>query len=214
MNEPVRPNPRARSRGPSPEKTARTRRAIVSAALDTFLERGFSDARMIDVAARAGVAKGTLYLYYPDKEALFEGVLREVISGPVASLGAMAPEPGESVRSLLTRVVLPILRDMESSGRGPVIRLIVAEGGRFPALAEMYRRLVIEPASEAIRQVARHAHESGELATDALVRFPQLFVAPGLLSVLWNGLFGPARPLDAEAMFLAHMDILFAPRGG
>ena len=65
----------ARQRGPSPDKTARTRRAIAVAALDTFLERGFSATRMIDVAQRAGVAKGTLYLYFTDKEALFEGVL-------------------------------------------------------------------------------------------------------------------------------------------
>ena len=84
----------AHPRGPSPDKTTRTRRAIAVAALDTFLERGFSATRMIDVAQRAGVAKGTLYLYFADKEALFDGVLGEVIAVPIASVRATSARRG------------------------------------------------------------------------------------------------------------------------
>jgi AcrR family transcriptional regulator len=203
-----------RSRGPSPAKTAQTRRGIIAAALDAFLERGFSGTRMSDVAARAGVAKGTLYLYFADKEALFEGVLREVIAEPLSGLSGAAPRPGESVRAFLSRVVGPVLRDMERSKRAPVIRLVVAEGARFPVLAQTYRRVVIEPAAAAIRQLARRAVEAGELRTDALVRFPQLLAAPAVLVTLWNGLFGADGPLDGEAVFEAYLDMVFGAEGG
>src|SRR5579875_3793199 len=114
------PGPAGRPRGPSPDKTARTRRAIAVAALDTFLERGFSATRMIDVAQRAGVAKGTLYLYFTDKEALFEGVLTEVIAAPIASVRETEPAPGESVHTFLRRVVVPLMRDFENSRRADV----------------------------------------------------------------------------------------------
>ena len=213
MSESPGPALNARSRGPSLAKTAQTRQSIVAAALDTFLERGFSGTRMSDVAARAGVAKGTLYLYFADKEALFEGVLREVLAGPLSSLDAAAPRPGESVRAFLGRVVGPILRDMERSRRAAVIRLVVAEGARFPSLAGTYRRVVIDPAATAIRQLARRAVETGELRTDALVRFPQLLAAPAVLVTLWNGLFAADGPLDGEAVFEAHLDVVFGPGG-
>lgn len=204
----------ARSRGPSAAKTARTRQKIIAAALDTFLERGFSGTRLIDVAGRAGIAKGTLYLYFADKEALFEGVLREVITEPLSGLSGAALRPDEPVRAFLSRAVGPILRDMERSRRAAVIRLVVAEGARFPVLAETYRRLVIEPAAAAIRQLARRAVETGELRTDALVRFPQLLAAPGVLVTLWNGLFGTDSPLDGEAVFEAYLDMVFGAEGG
>jgi len=214
MNGPSGPALGARSRGPSPAKTAHTRQNIIAAALDTFLERGFAGTRMSDVAGRAGVAKGTLYLYFADKEALFEGVLREVITEPLSGLGAAALRPGEPVRAFLSRVMGPILRDMERSRRAPVIRLVVAEGARFPVLAQTYRRVVIEPAAAAIRQLARRAVETGELRTDALVRFPQLLAAPAVLVTLWNGLFAADGPLDGEAVFEAYLDLVFGADGG
>ena len=130
---------------------------LVAAGLQEFARHGYAATRLEDVARRAGVAKGTIYRYFADKEALFEGVLREVLAGPLSSLGAAAPRPGESVRAFLGRVVGPILRDMERSRRAAVIRLVVAEGARFPSLAGTYRRVVIDPAATAIRQLARRA---------------------------------------------------------
>ncbi|MDO9710219.1 TetR/AcrR family transcriptional regulator [Paracraurococcus lichenis] len=205
--------PARRSRGPSPERTARTRAAILAAALDEFLDGGFAATRMADVAARAGLAKGTLYLHFADKEALFEGVLRGLVEAPLAGLAAAAPAEGEAVRDFLLRVLRPVLRDMEASRRGAVIRLVVAEGGRFPAIAAMYRRIVIAPGLAAIGALAARAAAAGELRGEALLRHPPLLVAPVVLAVLWNGLFAAGDPMDAEAMFEAQLDLLFPVRG-
>ncbi len=203
------PGPAGRPRGPSPDKTARTRRAIAVAALDTFLERGFSATRMIDVAQRAGVAKGTLYLYFTDKEALFEGVLAEVIAAPVASVRQTEPDPGESVHDFLRRVVVPLMRDLEGSRRADVARLVIAEGAHFPALAATYRRLALDPVHLMIRRLGQIAVERGEISSDALVRFPLLMLAPGLAATAWNGLFGIREPVDTGAVFAAWVDLVF-----
>ncbi|ACL61559.1 TetR/AcrR family transcriptional regulator [Methylobacterium nodulans] len=202
----VAPAAGAGRRGPSPDKTARTRRAIVAAALDVFLERGFSDARMIDVATRAGVAKGTLYLYFRDKEALFEGVLREMMADLVGALSPQGPAPGEPLRAFLRRVALPAFRGLEESRRAGLIRLVVTEGGRFPDVAAAYRRVVVDPVTGAIRRLAQEAVARGELSSDALVRFPLLLAAPGLTATIWNGLYGAEEPLDTGAVVEAFLD--------
>jgi AcrR family transcriptional regulator len=202
--------PARRARGPNPARTARTRAAILEAALEEFLAQGFAGTRMADVAARAGVAKGTLYLHFADKSALFEGVLGEALAAPLAGLTGAAPAPGEGVRDFLLRALGPVLREMEASRRGAVIRLVLAEAGRFPELAAMYRRIVIEPGLSAVRAMAARAAAAGELRGEALLRHPQLLVAPVVLAVLWNGLFAAGDPLDPEAVFAAQLELLFA----
>lgn len=200
-----------RRRGPSPKKTAGTRRDILAAGLDIFLRNGFAETRMADVAAEAGVAKGTLYLYFADKAALFEGVMREVIATPLSSLSSFRPKSGETTRAHLARIVGPIMATMESSGRAAIIRLVVAEGGRFPALVDAYRRQVVGPVVSFVRQAAERALAQGELRSDAPIRFPQLLMAPGLIVSIWNGLHQGADRLDGGALFDAYLDLIFGP---
>ncbi|MBV8912799.1 MAG: TetR/AcrR family transcriptional regulator [Acetobacteraceae bacterium] len=204
MNE--RGAKRARGRVPDPERTTQTRQLILRAALDSFLERGFEGTRMADVAARAGLAKGTLYLHFADKQALFEFVLRELISEPLAAFRAVPPLAGDSARAVLERLVLPLLRDLERSGRAAVLRLIITEGGRFPELAAMHRRLVIEPFLAAVREKV-----AGSPALAAFERFPQLMVAPVIMAAVWNGLWGRQEQLDAAEVFSAFLDLVFGP---
>ena len=203
-----------RGRGPSHAKTAETKRTLIAAALDVFLERGFSQTRMSDVAERAGLAKGTLYLHFEDKAALFEGVLREAIRDPFASAETLSPAPTESFRSLLVRIVVPVLRDLERSRRASVIRLVITEGARFPDLAAIYRRVVIDPLSALVRRLGQEAFDRGELRADALARFPLLLVAPGAVATLWNGLYGADEPMDTAAVFEAFLDLVFEPQIG
>src|SRR5206468_6187946 len=144
------------------DRVAQTRQQILRAALDSFLEQGFEGTRMADVAARAGLAKGTLYLHFADKAALFEFVLRELVSAPIARFAAEPAPDGEPVRAFLERLFLPLMRDVEESGRGAVLRLIITEGVRSPELAAMHRRLVIEPAMGAVRRKVEDAVARGD----------------------------------------------------
>jgi AcrR family transcriptional regulator len=156
------------------QKAAERREAILAAALDEFAARGYAATRIDDVAERAGVAKGTIYLHFADKEALFQEIVRTM--------------------------VVP---------RREIIRLMLTEGPRFPALAEFYYREVVERAIVAMRALLTRAYERGELKSDALVRFPHLIVSPLMLSVLWSGLFDRFSPLDVTALMRAHLDLLF-----
>src|SRR5262245_22868696 len=190
-------------------RTAARREAILEAALDEFSARGFATARLEDVAKRAGVAKGTIYLYFADKEALFQELVRFQI-GPVMSafqavLGSPLP-----LKSLIDQAIEIFTREVLGPRRKQVMRLIISEGPRFPALAEFYYREVLGPILKAARARLQRALEHGEIADDALVRFPQLLGAATVMAVVWQGLFDRFEPLDARAMIRAYFDRLFA----
>lgn len=207
-----------RERAASPAKPGRPRRdlkaalkrgRILEAALEEFAEKGFAAARMEDVARRAKVGKGTLYLYFDDKDALFEGLVHEYIVSPLAELRDVRRLPGEPVGEAVRRVLPPLIAKAASTRAPDLVRLLIGEGVRFPRLADSYRRRVIEPLVTRMRDLLSEGQERGELASEALVRFPQLLLAPALVSIIWTGLFGKALPLDVQAMLDAHLDILF-----
>ena len=106
------------------------------------------------------------------------------------------------------------MREIFGTRRKDVIRLIITEGPRFPALAEFYYREVVARVLAIIRPLLQRAAERGELKNDALVRFPQLLAAPGLVAIMWNALFEKYEPLDVPEMIRAHIGILFGGRAG
>ena len=187
------------------------REAILAAALDEFSLRGFAAARLDDVARRAGVAKGTIYLYFRDKEALFQDLVRSVI-GPLIARFEASAEIDLPARLVAERIVEMFVREIYGTRRKDVIRLIIAEGPRFPKIAEFYYREVISRVIAAVRGLLRRAAERGEIPAEALARFPQLLVAPGLVAIIWNGLFDRFEPLDVAALMRAHLDLLFGER--
>src|SRR5207249_699354 len=204
--EPPRPLPK--QGGGRAEKSAARREAILAAALDEFAAQGFAATRLDDVARRAGVAKGTIYLHFRDKEALFQDLVRSVLSPLVGMLETIA-KTDAALRSRPERMVDVCVNDISATRRKDVIRLIITEGPRFPKLAEFYYREVLSRVIRAMRGLLRHAIDRGELENDAILRFPQLLVAPGLVAIIWSGLFDRFEPLDVRALMHAHLDLLF-----
>jgi AcrR family transcriptional regulator len=202
---------RPASRRKRPETSAARREAILAAALDEFSARGFAAARLDDVARRAGVAKGTIYLYFRDKEALFQDLVRSVLS-PLIARFETTVETDVPVRVIAEGIVELFVREVYGTRRKDIIRLIITEGPRFPKLAEFYYREVLSRVIAALRSLLRRAVERGEVGADALMRFPQLLVAPGLVAIIWSGLFDRFEPLDVEALMRAHLDLLFGER--
>jgi AcrR family transcriptional regulator len=194
------------------EKAAARREAILAAALDEFGAQGFAATRLDDVARRAGVAKGTIYLHFRDKEALFQELVRSVLSPLVGMLEAIA-EVDAPLRALAERFVDVFVTEIYGTRRKDVIRLIITEGPRFPKLAEFYYREVLSRVIQAMRGLLRHGIERGELESEAILRFPQLLVAPGLVAIIWSGLFDRFEPIDVRALMNAHLDLLFKERG-
>jgi len=192
------------------KKETRTERrdAILDAALAEFAAQGFAATRLDDIARRAAVAKGTLYLYFRDKESLFKELVRSRLSPLVGAIRTAAARD-LSVRAVVELILNVFLTEIYGTGRKDIIRLIISEGPRFPELAEFYHREVIARVLPLLRRRLRQAVKSGELRQDALVRFPQLLVAPALVAILWSALFGRFYPLDARAFLRAHLEVLF-----
>lgn len=188
-------------------RSAARREAILAAALDEFSARGFEATRLDDVAKRAGIAKGTIYLYFRDKESLFQELIREMLTPLVGTIEAMgaADMPLAQVAGHIADL---FMREVYETRRKDVIRLMISEGRRFPKLAEFYYREVLARIIAAVRALLARAAARGEVAP-GLVDFPQLIAAPGLIAIIWNGLFEKFEPLDARAMMQTHVELLF-----
>jgi len=192
-------------------RAAERRAAIIAAGLDEFTSRGYAATRLEDVARRAGVAKGTIYLHFKDKEALFQELIRTALVPLIGRLAA-APVAGHSARAMLESFAAAFVEEVAQTKRGDIVRLVMAEGARFPSVAEFYYHEVVERGVAGMRKLIEYGIERGEIHHTALLRYPQIVVAPALIAVIWQGLFGRHAPLDAMAMLRVHLDLIFGER--
>jgi AcrR family transcriptional regulator len=202
MDQDLRPARWRRRREARPQE-------LLEAALSVFAEKGFTAARLDEIAARAGVSKGTLYLYFPSKEALLEALIDAAILPRIERVERLAARwPGSSARLLRTiaRMVARVLRH-ERIVAFP--KLVIAEATNFPAFAERYRRRVIDRGVALLAGVIARGIERGELRPVDPGTAARLFVAPVLFAAIWQTCF--ARPdapaLDPEALLRTHLDI-------
>ena len=192
-------------------RAAERRAAIVEAALEEFIARGFAATRLDDIAKRAGVAKGTIYLHFKDKETLFEELVRTAIV-PVVDRLTTPPPLGGSVREAMEAFAQTFMREVVATRRADIIRLIVAEGPRFPAIADFYYREVISRGLAAMRGLIEIGIARGEIRLGELKNFPQIVVAPAIVAIVWKSLFERHAPLDADEMLRVHLDLIFGAR--
>jgi AcrR family transcriptional regulator len=201
--------PRPRGRPPrAPQDSEARRRAILDAALVEFAAHGFAAARLDDVARRAGIAKGTLYLYFADKEALFEALVQGSIRPLLDNLQNVAALPDVPTRQVLKLMFATFAREVLGSDRKLLLRLLITEGARFPRLVNFYHAEIVTPGLRLMRGLMTRAAQKGEIASDAAARFPQLVMAPLMLAVVWDMLFGRVEPLDVESFIDAHVELL------
>ncbi|MCG5235570.1 TetR/AcrR family transcriptional regulator [Xanthobacter oligotrophicus] len=192
---------------------AERRRAILAAALTVFARHGFAGARLDDVARQAGVAKGTLYLHFADKEALFHGLVEQNIAPILANAdAAIAVFPG-TTRDLIDLLIAILIERVIGTPAEGLVRLMIAEGPRFPELAAYYHREVVSRGLAIVRRIAQRGLDRGEITSDLAVRFPQLVISPAVVAVVWNGMFGAFDPLDVRAFLMAHRDLLLRGLG-
>lgn len=174
------------------EKTVRRRAApevrqadILIAALEEFSRHGFEGARMEDVARAAKVSKGTVYLYYPTKQALFEALVMRDIAPRVSLAEQFLKDYDGPLEPALMRMAEMASAAIEA-GKLPVYpKLLIAEAGRFPELAAFYRREVVGRMLSALTALDR-----GEISGVTAEMAAHLFIAAVLKSVLWSLVFG------------------------
>jgi AcrR family transcriptional regulator len=178
-----------------------------------FAAQGFAATKLDDVALKAGVAKGTIYLHFKDKQDLFEQMVREAVSPLIARFEAIAQLPDVPVDVALTSISALLRTQVLETDRKLILRLVLAEGPRFPAIAEFYHREVVSRGLKLLAGLLERAGAKGELAHDGLARFPQLAFAPFILAVVWDALFAAIQPLDVEGLLTVHRELLLRGKG-
>ena len=192
---------------------------MLDAALAVFSEKGFAGTKVDEVARRAGVSKGTVYLYFPSKEALMEGIVRRAVA-PIAERAVpdMAAFEGD-VRlpiAMLVRTLQKLLADPRNMA---VPRLILREIMNFPDIAELYRREVLGKVIPALMGLVARGVASGQLRQVDPEMTVRSIIGPIIAHVALNEIFGmrPEEGLALDRLVKNHLDILFhgiSPAGG
>lgn len=184
---------------------------IVAAAMEVFAERGFAAAKLDDVAARAGISKGTLYLYFPSKEELFKAVIRAAILPNLERAERMIGETPVPCFGLLEQVLGMVAEVIVTTRAAVIPKLVIAEAGNFPELAAFYHHEVIRRGFGLLAGLLRRGIERGEFRPLGIDHTVRLIVAPLLLSAIWRTSFDGVdgnEPLDVRALVATHLDHL------
>jgi AcrR family transcriptional regulator len=200
---------------PSPRPTPRWQRRkqarpaeIVAAALDVFVERGYAATKLADVARRAGVTKGTMYLYFESKEALFKAVIRQSLLPYLERAEQLVTQYRGDTRDLLATLIRSWWEAIGESRVSGIPKLVIAEASNFPDLARFYHDEVIQRGQRVAARVIQRGMDRGEFREVDITATIRLALAPVLFATLWKHSFRPydPQPFDARAFVEQHLD--------
>jgi AcrR family transcriptional regulator len=203
VQQPVSPAVRQRRR----RKDARPDE-IIEAAVALFTERGFAATRLEDVAARAGIGKGTIYLYFPNKEELFRAVVRQRLSPNLDAIEAMVAAHTGSSAELLRGIAARALQLIETDIIA-IPKLVLAESGNFPAIARLYAEEVARRGMALLEGVLARGMERGEFRRLDPHSVLPLFTGPILVMALWKQSLGRHTDIefDPRRVIETHLDV-------
>ena len=185
---------------------------IIAAALAVFSEKGFAGARLEDIAARAGISKGALYLYFATKEDLFHAVVAEAFAPNLAAV-RQAAEGFDGAFADLARVLVPRLaRIAADAGIGGVLKMVIGESRNFPTLAKVWHDALVSPALATVAGLIERAQSKGEVKPGDARIYALGLIAPVVLGVIWGETFAPvgAPAFDLDAIARQHVETALA----
>lgn len=181
------------------------RQALLDAALDEFFEKGYTAARMDDIASRAGVSKGTVYLYFKSKEQVFHGLINSIASPKIQELEAVLHSAGSAKEALqMLFRIMPMI--VAHSPMPKLAKVLIGDCNGFPEVVCHYRQQVIDRGIGAITQLLEAGKRSGELQVVDADLTARLVIAPMIYAAIWRVVFeiGVDQPLNVEALFELH----------
>lgn len=182
---------------------------IIEAALQLFHQKGFSATKIDEVAAAAGVTKGTVYLYFPSKEALFKAVVQDRVLPNLARMKEAVTQFTGSRTQCLAYVLRGMAQALNDCN-GSISKLMIAEAGNFPDLAVFYNDEVVQPMNHVIRQILTEGIERKEFREMDLEHMPRIIIAPIFLANIYRHTYGhlDAQPLDLMNYAEIQIDVL------
>lgn len=183
---------------------------ILGAALACFAQKGFAATRMDDIAARAGITKGTIYLYFDSKEAVFQALARQQVGARIAEITAMVEAFDGPTPDLLRMVLTAAGALVRTSDAVVLPKVLLAESGTFPELAEFWRREIIDRGLGVFERIILRGQARGEFRPMPPQHGARLCVAPMLVIMLWRTVFGKfdTEPYDYQTLVDSHIETL------
>lgn len=186
----------------TPAKRSRRKEArpgeLLAAALDLFVEKGFAATRAEEVAKRAGVSKGTLFLYFSSKEELFKAVVRDSISGQYPEWSSEIDNFEGSTAELLHHSMFIWWSRYGATKASGISKLVMSEATNFPELASFYQKEVVDPGREFIRRILQRGVDSGEFRPLDMRYGIYTVLAPMLFLLMWKHSLGACVPENAH----------------
>jgi TetR/AcrR family transcriptional regulator len=203
--DPQLPHKRERRKDARPEE-------LLSAALELFVEKGFAATRTEEVAQRAGVSKGTLFIYFPSKEELFKAVVRENIVRPQTEGAEEIARFEGSSAELLAYLMIEWWRRYGATQASGISKLVMSEASNFPDLANFFQEEVVSPGHALIASVLQRGMDRGEFRQVDMKLTVHSVLAPLLFLVTWKHSMAPCCPsseqIDPETFIRHHADLL------
>lgn len=184
---------------------------LLAAALDLFVERGYAATRLDDVAAHAGVSKGTLYLYFSNKEELFRAVVRDTVLPVIGEAELTIDQHEGSSVELLRELILGWWERIGNTKLSGISKLMMAESGNFPEIAKFYHDEVISRGNAMIARVLERGIARGEFRPIDVHQATNIIAAPVVMLMLWKHSFTACRPepISAPDFLNTFIDLLF-----
>lgn len=185
---------------------------LLDAALSLFVEKGFAATRVDEVAARAGVSKGTLFLYYPSKEELFKAVIHETLAGRFDEWNAELEVFEDSSAALVRYCLHSWWERIGMTAASGITKLVMSEAGTFPDVAAYYQQTVIQPGHTLLKRVLQRGISSGEFRPMDLDLAVYSLIAPMIFLLTWKHSMAPCCPpdqqIDPKAFIDSQVDLL------
>lgn len=187
-------------------------REICAAALEVFAERGFAAAKLDEIARRAGVSKGTLYLYFKDKQGLFRAVVRDAIAPNVQAITAAISSLDAPVADVVRMFLDGFAEREERLPVGAVAKIVIGESRNFPELARVWHDEVASQAISALSGFIERGQQRGEVRPGDPRLYAFSLIGPMVLGALWRATLVPAggTPLDLAALAKQHSETVLA----
>jgi AcrR family transcriptional regulator len=186
------------------------RQEILDAALAVFAEKGFYGARMNDIARRAAISQGTVYLYFESKEEIFKSLVQESLSPRILQLAQMAREFEGPTSELIRLIIRSLVMFLHRNNGAVLPKLMIAESGNFPELARFYRKEVTDRMLAVFEGIVRRGIERGEFRGINPEQGGRLIFVPAMFTAIWRASLGAldSEPYDYEGFIETHLDLI------
>lgn len=181
---------------------------IITAAFQEFDEKGFGQTTMAQIAARAGISRTTIYLYFETKEAILEAAIRDRIERTIEEAAQNVQTLQGDFRTVFSKVIDLVYERVVLSDASIILKVLISDGRALPELVSFYRNEIISKGERTLEALIQRGIQSGEVAPEAAEYDVRVLIAPAIMSAIWRRIFDEVDPIDIEHFKRSHVKLV------